>query len=73
VRRKAFNAFDHFVKRELRCKAYLRYVDDLLFFDDDKTKLWNWKPRIEDRLTNLRVTIHPGAYPRRVNEGFWAS
>lgn len=63
------NAFDHFVKRELRCKAYLRYVDDLLFFADDKAILWNWKPRIEERLANLRVTIHLGAHPRPTSEG----
>jgi retron-type reverse transcriptase len=63
------NAFDHFVKRELRCKAYLRYVDDLLFFANAKTTLWNWKPRIERRLAALRVTIHPGAHSQPVSEG----
>ncbi len=30
------NGFDHFVKRELRCPAYVRYVDDLLFFADEQ-------------------------------------
>jgi len=40
------NAFDHFVKRELGCLAYLRYVDDLLFFANDKNLLWQWKPLI---------------------------
>lgn len=63
------NAFDHFVKRELRCQAYLRYVDDLLFFADDKAILWNWKPRLEERLASLRVTIHAGAHPLPVIEG----
>lgn len=29
------NDFDHFVKEELRCNKYLRYVDDLALFDDD--------------------------------------
>jgi hypothetical protein len=63
------NSFDHFVKRELRCQAYLRYVDDLLFFADDKAILWNWQPRSEERLANLRVTIHPDAPPRPASEG----
>jgi hypothetical protein len=63
------SSFDHFVKRELRCQAYLRYVDDLLFFADDKAILWNWQPRIERLLADLRVTIHPGAQPRPVSEG----
>ncbi len=30
------NPLDHFVKRELRCPAYLRYVDDLALFSDSK-------------------------------------
>lgn len=63
------DGFDHFVKRELRCKGYLRYVDDLLLFADDKTTLWDWKARIVARLARLRVTIHAGAHPRPVREG----
>ena len=37
------NSFDHFVRRNLGCKAYVRYVDDMLFFADDKRTLWGWK------------------------------
>ncbi len=32
--------FDHFVKRELGCRGYLRYVDDFALFADDKEVLW---------------------------------
>ena len=63
------NPFDHFVKRELGCKAYLRYVDDFMLFADDKKTLWAWKAAIEARLIRLRLTIHPGAHPRPVTEG----
>ena len=63
------NPFDHFVKRELGCKAYLRYVDDFLLFAEDKRMLWMWKEAIEARLTQLRLTIHPRAHPRPVTEG----
>jgi hypothetical protein len=63
------NAFDHFVKRELRCAAYLRFVDDLLLFEDDKNILWSWKSACEKRLGSLRVTLHPDAHPRPVSEG----
>jgi len=31
--------FDHFIKRELRCGAYLRYVDDFAVFGDSKRQL----------------------------------
>jgi RNA-directed DNA polymerase len=63
------NPFDHFVKRELRCRGYVRYVDDLLLFSDDKRALWEWREAVERRLARLRLTIHPGAQPRPVAEG----
>ncbi len=63
------NPFDHFVKRTLRCKAFVRYVDDFLLFADDKKTLWQWKDAIIERLERLRLTIHPGAHPRPVTEG----
>ncbi len=52
------NEFDHFVKRELGCKGYVRYVDDLLLFGDDKRLLWRWKSAIIQRLETLRLTLH---------------
>ena len=52
------NPFDHFVKRELRCPGYVRYVDDLLLFGDDKGQLWDWKAAVVERLAGLRLTIH---------------
>jgi len=60
---------DHFVKRELRCGGYVRYVDDLLLFADDKRALWEWKAALEQRLATLRLTLHAGAHPRPVSEG----
>ena len=63
------NGFDHFVKRQLRCSGYVRYVDDLLFFANDKAQLWDWQARIEDRLATLRLQLHPGPHPRPVTEG----
>jgi hypothetical protein len=64
------NPFDHFVKRELRCGGYLRYVDDFLLFAADKATLWEWKVAVEERLARLRLTLHPHAHPRPVTEGF---
>ena len=62
--------FDHFCKRELRCKAYVRFVDDFLLFADDKRTLWAWHDALVERLARLRLTIHAGAHPRPVSEGF---
>ncbi len=53
--------FDHFVKRELGCSAYLRYVDDFALFSDDKTQLWYWKEALIDRLARYRLSIHQSA------------
>lgn len=52
------NELDQFVKRKLRCPAYLRYVDDFLLFADEKRSLWVWKDAIRDFLAGLRLTIH---------------
>jgi len=64
------NLFDHFVKRELRCKAYLRYVDDFLLFADDKEMLWRWRAALIERLACLRLVLHEArCHPRPVTEG----
>ena len=41
---------DEFVNRELRCPAYLRYMDDIALFSDDKRQLGDWKAAIGDFL-----------------------
>jgi len=53
------NPLDHFVKRELKCRAYLRYCDDFLLFANDKPTLHRWKGEIADFLVSLRLTMHP--------------
>jgi len=52
------DSLDHFVKRHLRCRGYLRYVDDFLLFADDKATLWAWKRAVVGRLAQLRLTLH---------------
>jgi retron-type reverse transcriptase len=52
------NPFDHFVKRQLKCRAYVRYVDDFLLFADSKQQLWDWKKAIVERLAALRLALH---------------
>jgi RNA-directed DNA polymerase len=64
------NPFDHFVKRELSCRAYLRYVDDFLLFGNDKRRLWEWREAIIQRLAHCRLTLHEEtAFPRPINVG----
>jgi retron-type reverse transcriptase len=52
------NTFDQFVKRELKCAAYLRYVDDFLLFSDDPRTLLAWLGAIQVKMASLRLTLH---------------
>ncbi len=52
------NPFDWFVTRQLGCPAYLRYVDDMALFGDNKRQLWSWKEQIVEYLAGLRLKIH---------------
>jgi len=52
------DALDQFVKRQLKCPAYLRYVDDFLLFSDDKSTLHHWRAGIIEFLASLRLTLH---------------
>lgn len=52
------NDFDWFVRRELGCGAYVRYVDDIALFGDSKRELWHCKRAIIERLAHERLTIH---------------
>lgn len=64
------NPFDQFIRRELACPAYLRYVDDFLLFGNDKQQLWDWRARIIKRLERFRLTIHEeNALVRPVTDG----
>ncbi len=49
---------DLFIKRELGCRHYLRYVDDFALFSDSKKQLWQWKQEIRNKLTTLRLGFH---------------
>jgi hypothetical protein len=63
------NPLDHFVKRELRCPAYLRYVDDMALLSESKRELWRWKHAVIEYLATLRLTVHPQAQVTPVAHG----
>ncbi len=52
------NPLDQFIKQELKCPAYCRYVDDGLLFSDEKASLHRWRGQIIDFLAALRLTLH---------------
>ena len=51
--------FDHFVKRQLKLKRYLRYVDDFAAFSDDRQELVEARQAMEEYLGTLRLKMHP--------------
>jgi RNA-directed DNA polymerase len=40
------NELDQFVKHELKCRHYLRYVDDFMLLHDDPAQLGRWQEQI---------------------------
>lgn len=52
------HSLDMFIKRELRCRHYVRYVDDFALFADSKSQLWEWKQAIRNKLATLRLRFH---------------
>lgn len=67
------NPLDHFIKEQLRCKAFLRYVDDYALFSNSKHQLWDWKEKIINFLYDYRLNLHPTrcqVYPTNVGYRF---
>ncbi|MDX1991249.1 MAG: reverse transcriptase domain-containing protein [bacterium] len=64
------NGLDHFVKRNLKCEGYVRYVDDFLLFADDKITLHRWRDALLIFLTTLRLAMHENrSQPTPVEQG----
>lgn len=54
------NEFDQFVKRNLKCKHYIRYADDFVILHNDKKCLEKLLPAIAGFLgSQLRLSLHP--------------
>jgi hypothetical protein len=47
------HGLDHHIKQKLKIAGYVRYMDDLLLLDDDKTKLWGALQEIVPFLENI--------------------
>lgn len=54
------NEFDQFAKHKMKAKHMVRYVDDVIIFDKDPKKLYNYiKPMNEYVQKNLGIRFHP--------------
>ena len=53
------NELDQFVKHRLKCRYYLRYVDDLVLLGNDRNELQVWETAIKEFLTaRLRLELN---------------
>jgi RNA-directed DNA polymerase len=56
------NELDQFVKHRLKCRYYLRYVDDLVFLGNDRKELQDWEAGIKDFLARrLHLALNMNA------------
>jgi hypothetical protein len=55
----ALDPLDRFVKFELGCKYYGRYVDDAYFIADTKEELLVMREKVTKFATDMGLTIHP--------------
>lgn len=54
------DGLDHHAKRELKVRGYLRYMDDIICFADDRATLRRWRSDIEAWLwENRRLRLNP--------------
>ena len=53
------NELDYFVKHKLKAKYYIRYVDDFVILNSDKSILEEYKEKISNYLKNLKLELHP--------------
>jgi RNA-directed DNA polymerase len=56
------SGLDHFIKEDLRIEGYIRYMDDMVLWADEKDTLWDAASRIESYLGDrLRLEIKRGS------------
>ncbi len=55
------DALDQFVKHQLRCRHYIRYVDDMIMLHESPQQLNAWRNAVDQFLRDrLRLQINPG-------------
>jgi retron-type reverse transcriptase len=52
------SGLDHYLKETVKCQHYVRYMDDLIVFGNDKSKLNDIKDAISGYIKGLRLELH---------------
>ena len=64
------NEFDHYVKEKLKCKYYIRYMDDIIVLSNDKLFLKNIYNLIEIELSKYDLSVNPKSNIYKLNNSF---
>jgi retron-type reverse transcriptase len=67
------NDMDHFIKEDLHCRFYIRYCDDFVILDNEKSRLHEIKTAISTFLEGERLRLHPKkclVFPTRLGTEF---
>ncbi|MBM3237241.1 RNA-dependent DNA polymerase [Candidatus Poribacteria bacterium] len=64
------NELDQYAKHTLKCRYYIRYMDDMVLFDNDKVRLKILGNELSDfAAERLKLKFHEGVCPMPVSRG----
>lgn len=64
------NELDQFIKHTLRCRHYIRYMDDFVLFCNDRNQLQEWRSRVYERVNRgLLLELHEKGGIKEYREG----
>lgn len=64
------NDLDHYIKEELKCKYYVRYMDDFLILDTDKEKLKKKQTLIIQQIEKLNLKVNKKSNIYKSSNGY---
>ncbi len=64
------NEVDHYIKEQLHCKYYVRYMDDFLIFDSNKDNLKIIKEKISKKLKEYKLELNHKTNIYDIDKGF---
>lgn len=64
------NDLDHYIKEILKCKYYVRYMDDFLILDTDKDRLKEIQKKIVVEIEKLKLNVNKKSNIYRSSSGY---
>lgn len=64
------NDLDHFIKEKLRIKCYVRYMDDVILFHEDREYLKYCLKEIEKKLDEVKLKLNKKTQIVEIHHGF---